>query len=132
MSYKKADVASRGQFSLSLRAQQKLLEAAQAKQIQSITVHSTCNRTEIYAHGAETKELVELLCTFSQGTPNVFSKIGYVLKDEDALSHLFRVGTGLDRKFSEILRLLRNSKKALFDPKKWDCSIPYLNASLTR
>ena len=118
MSYKKADVTSRGQFSLSLRAQQKLLEAAQTKQIQSITVHSTCNRTEIYAHGAETKELVELLCTFSQGTPNVFSKIGYVLKDEDALSHLFRVGTGLDSQILGDFEIIAQLKKSFIRSKK--------------
>ena len=118
MSYKKADVASRGQFSLSLRAQQKILEAAQTKQIQSITVHSTCNRTEIYAHGAETKELVELLCTFSQGTPNVFSKIGYVLKDEDALSHLFRVGTGLDSQILGDFEIIAQLKKSFIRSKK--------------
>ena len=118
MSYKKADVASRGQFSLSLRAQQKLLEAAQTKQIQSITVHSTCNRTEIYAHGAETKELVELLCAFSQGNPNVFSKIGYVLKDEDALSHLFRVGTGLDSQILGDFEIIAQLKKSFIRSKK--------------
>ena len=118
MSYKKADVASRGQFSLSLRAQQKILEAAQTKQIQSITVHSTCNRTEIYAHGAETKELVELLCAFSQGNPNVFSKIGYVLKDEDALSHLFSVGTGLDSQILGDFEIIAQLKKSFIRSKK--------------
>ena len=118
VSYKKADVASRGQFSLSLRAQQKLLEAAQTKQIQSITVHSTCNRTEIYAHGAETKELVELLCTFSQGNPDVFSKIGYVLKDEDALNHLFCVGTGLDSQILGDFEIIAQLKKSFIRSKK--------------
>ena len=118
VSYKKADVASRGQFSLSLRAQQKLLEAAQAKQIQSISVHSTCNRTEIYAHGAETKELVELLCSFSQGNPDVFSKIGYVLKDQDALNHLFRVGTGLDSQILGDFEIIAQLKKSFIRSKK--------------
>ena len=118
VSYKKADVASRGQFSLSLRAQQKLLEAAQTKQIQSITVHSTCNRTEIYAHGAETKELVELLCAFSQGNPDVFSKIGYVLKDQDALNHLFRVGTGLDSQILGDFEIIAQLKKSFIRSKK--------------
>ena len=118
VSYKKADVASRGQFSLSLRAQQKLLEAAQAKQIQFITVHSTCNRTEIYAHGAEIKELVELLCAFSQGNPDVFSKIGYVLKDEDALHHLFRVGTGLDSQILGDFEIIAQLKKSFIRSKK--------------
>ena len=118
VSYKKADVASRGQFSLSLRAQQNLLEAAQAKQIQSITVHSTCNRTELYAHGAETKELVELLCAFSQGNPDVFSKIGYVLKDQDALNHLFRVGTGLDSQILGDFEIIAQLKKSFIRSKK--------------
>lgn len=118
VSYKKADVASRGQFSLSLRAQQKLLEAAQVKQIQSITVHSTCNRTELYAHGAETKELVELLCAFSQGNPDVFSKIGYVLKDQDALNHLFRVGTGLDSQILGDFEIIAQLKKSFIRSKK--------------
>ena len=118
VSYKKADVASRGQFSLSLRAQQKLLEAAQAKQILSITVHSTCNRTEIYAHGAETKELVELLCVFSQGNRDVFSKIGYVLKGEDALNHLFRVGTGLDSQILGDFEIIAQLKKSFIRSKK--------------
>ncbi|MDG1823699.1 MAG: glutamyl-tRNA reductase [Flavobacteriaceae bacterium] len=118
VSYKKADVVSRGQFSLSLRAQQKLLEAAQDRQIQSITVHSTCNRTEIYAHGTETKELVELLCAFSQGNPKVFSKIGYVLKDEDALNHLFRVGTGLDSQILGDFEIIAQLKKSFIRSKK--------------
>ena len=118
VSYKKADVASRGQFSLSLRAQQKVLEAAQANQIQSITVHSTCNRTELYAHGAETKELVELLCAFSQGNPDVFSKIGYVLKDQDALNHLFRVGTGLDSQILGDFEIIAQLKKSFIRSKK--------------
>lgn len=118
VSYKKADVASRGQFSLSLRAQQKLLETAQVKQIQSITVHSTCNRTELYAHGAETKELVELLCAFSQGNPDVFSKIGYVLKDQDALNHLFRVGTGLDSQILGDFEIIAQLKKSFIRSKK--------------
>jgi glutamyl-tRNA reductase len=118
VSYKKADVASRGQFSLSLRAQQKLLEAAKTKQIQSITVHSTCNRTELYAHGAETKELVELLCAFSQGNPKMFSKIGYVLKNEDALNHLFRVGTGLDSQILGDFEIIAQLKKSFIRSKK--------------
>jgi glutamyl-tRNA reductase len=118
VSYKKADVASRGQFSLSLRAQHQLLEAAKAKQIQCITVHSTCNRTELYAHGVKTKELVELLCAFSQGNPDVFSKIGYELQDKDALNHLFRVGTGLDSQILGDFEIIAQLKKSFIRSKK--------------
>lgn len=118
VSYKKADVASRGQFSLSLRAQHQLLEAAKAKQIQCITVHSTCNRTELYAHDVKTKELVELLCAFSQGNPDVFSKIGYELQDKDALNHLFRVGTGLDSQILGDFEIIAQLKKSFIRSKK--------------
>ena len=118
VSYKKADVASRGQFSLSLRSQHQLLEAAKAKQIQCITVYSTCNRTELYAHGVKTKELVELLCAFSQGNPDVFSKIGYELQDKDALNHLFRVGTGLDSQILGDFEIIAQLKKSFIRSKK--------------
>jgi len=119
VSYKKADVSSRGQFSLSIRAQQKLLKSARDKQIQSITVHSTCNRTELYANGADTEKLLGLLCAFSHGSPSLFSKIGYVLKDEDALNHLFRVGTGLDSQILGDFEIIAQLKKSFLRSKKF-------------
>ena len=124
VSYKKANASSRGQFSLSLRSQQKLLEAAKEKNIQSITVHSTCNRTEIYAIQTNTDSLVDLLCTYSQGNHALFSKIGYRLNNQEALEHLFRVGTGLDSQilgdFEIIAQLkksfIRSKNKGVLDP----------------
>ena len=112
VSYKKADVASRGQFSLSLRSQQKLLEVAKRKKIKSITVHSTCNRTEIYALQTDASVLVDLLCAHSQGDQALFSKIGYVLTKKVALQHLFRVGTGLDSQILGDFEIIAQLKKS--------------------
>ncbi|GIR82000.1 MAG: hypothetical protein CM15mP83_7260 [Flavobacteriaceae bacterium] len=75
------------------------------EKIKSITVHSTCNRTEIYALQTDASVLVDLLCAHSQGDQALFSKIGYVLTKKVALEHLFRVGTGLD---SQILGILKS------------------------
>ena len=118
VSYKKADVASRGQFSLSLRMQHKLLEAAKQKNIQSITVHSTCNRTEIYALQSDASVLVDLLCAHSQGDQALFSNIGYVLTNEVALEHLFRVGTGLDSQILGDFEIIAQLKKSFVRSKK--------------
>jgi len=118
VSYKKADVASRGKFSLSLKAQQQLLEKAKEQHIRSITVHSTCNRTEIYAHGADVNMLIDLLCSFSHGNRNAFDQIGYVLLNENALLQLFRVGTGLDSQILGDFEIIAQLKKSFIRSKE--------------
>ncbi|MBT7458741.1 MAG: NAD(P)-binding domain-containing protein, partial [Flavobacteriaceae bacterium] len=118
VSYKKADVASRGKFSLSLKAQQQLLEKAKEQHIRSITVHSTCNRTEIYAHGADVNMLIDLLCSFSHGNRNAFDQIGYVLQNENALLQLFRVGTGLDSQILGDFEIIAQLKKSFIRSKE--------------
>ena len=47
LSYKKADAAIRGKFSLDTQAKATLLIQAEAEGIDSLIVTSTCNRTEI-------------------------------------------------------------------------------------
>ena len=48
----------------------------------------------------------------------MFSKIGYVLKDEDALNHLFRVGTGLDSQILGDFEIIAQLKKSFIRSKK--------------
>ena len=45
LSYKKADAAMRGKFSLDDKAKLNLLHQAKAEGLESLTVTSTCNRT---------------------------------------------------------------------------------------
>ncbi|CEN34763.1 Glutamyl-tRNA reductase [Capnocytophaga canimorsus] len=96
LSYKKADAATRGLFSLSAQNKQLLLEKAKFEGFDELLVISTCNRTELYGYAEHPFQLIQLLCEFSCGTVDAFQKIGYVRKNREAVQHLFEVGTGLD------------------------------------
>ena len=66
LSYKKADAAIRGKFSLDNQAKSTLLMQAEAEGIEALIVTSTCNRTEIYGFANHPYELIKLLCENSQ------------------------------------------------------------------
>ena len=96
LSYKKADAEMRGRFSLDANAKLNLLEQAKSDGVESLIVTSTCNRTEIYGFAQHPFQLIKLLCENSLGTVEDFQKVAYVYKNQEAISHIFRVGTGLD------------------------------------
>ena len=96
LSYKKADATVRGKFSLDANAKSTLLMQAEAEGIESLIVSSTCNRTEIYGFANHPYELIKLLCENSQGTVEEFQEVAYIYKNQEAVNHMFRVGTGLD------------------------------------
>lgn len=96
LSYKKADAEIRGEFSLDALAKTRLLEQAKREGIESLIVTSTCNRTEIYGYAEHPFQLIKLICENSQGSVEAFQKVGFVYKNQEAINHLFRVGTGLD------------------------------------
>lgn len=96
LSYKKADAEVRGQFSLDAAAKTRLLEQAKNEGIESLIITSTCNRTEIYGFAEHPFQLIKLICDNSNGSVDAFQKVGFVYKNQEAINHLFRVGTGLD------------------------------------
>ncbi len=96
LSYKKADAAVRGRFSLDDDAKHALLSQAKANGIESLIVTSTCNRTEIYGFAQHPFQLIELLCHNTNGTVEEFRDVAYIYKNKDAIAHMFRVGSGLD------------------------------------
>ncbi|MEL6812331.1 MAG: glutamyl-tRNA reductase [Bacteroidota bacterium] len=96
LNYKKADAEIRGHFSISENAQKNILEQAKSNGIPSLTVISTCNRTELYGFAQHPFQLIKLLCEHTQGTVEEFEKVAYVHKNALAVSHLFKVATGLD------------------------------------
>ncbi|EJL61095.1 glutamyl-tRNA reductase [Flavobacterium sp. CF136] len=96
LSYKKADATIRGKFSLDTKAQSDLLVQAKAEGIESLIVTSTCNRTEIYGFANHPYELIKLLCDNSNGSVEEFREVAYIYKNQEAVNHMFRVGTGLD------------------------------------
>ncbi len=129
VSYKKADAEMRGKFSVSKENQAALLTAAKERGIKSIFIISTCNRTEIFGFANRPCLLIELLCDFSEGTVKEFNAICSINKDQDAISHLFRIGTGLESQILgdyEIVGQLRQSFKLAKQLKTTDAYIERL------
>jgi len=57
---------------------------------------STCNRTEIYLADAEQDAAPVVWSELSSRLGDDASRYGYVRRDKDAVTHLFRVASGLD------------------------------------
>ncbi|WP_274475026.1 glutamyl-tRNA reductase [Mangrovimonas aestuarii] len=96
LSYKKADADVRGHFSLNDNAKENLLDQAKSNGIGSLIVISTCNRTEIYGFAQHPFQLIQLLCENTKGTVEEFQRVAYIYKNKEAVSHMFKVGSGLD------------------------------------
>jgi glutamyl-tRNA reductase len=126
LSYKKADAEIRGKFSLDTNAKNNVLEQAKASGIESLIVTSTCNRTEMYGFAEHPFQLIKLLCDNSQGTIEDFQKVAYVYKNYEAITHLFRVGTGLDSQILGDFEIISQLKTAFVESKSKNLVNSYL------
>ena len=117
ISYKKADAVMRGKFSLDAKAKATLLMQAEAEGIEALIVTSTCNRTEIYGFANHPYELIKLLCENSQGSVAEFQEIAYIYKNQEAVNHMFRVGTGLDSQILGDFEIISQIKIAFNESK---------------
>jgi glutamyl-tRNA reductase len=96
INYKKTDAALRGQFAVSPEKYGKLLNDAKHFGVQELFVLSTCNRTEIYGVAEDISRLTALLCSYTEGSPELFDSLSYKKSGINAVEHLFFVGAGLD------------------------------------
>ena len=117
VSYIKTDADIRGRFSIDGARGEALSHQAKALGVDSLLVISTCNRTELYGFANSATQLIDLLCAHTKGAPELFEKEGYVFENEQAVTHLFKVGTGLDSQIlgdfeivSQIKQAFRRSK----------------------
>ncbi|HLV40304.1 MAG TPA: glutamyl-tRNA reductase [Xanthomarina sp.] len=114
LSYKKADAEIRGHFSLDEQAKTNLLKQAKETGLESLIVTSTCNRTELYGFAEHPYQLIKLLCENTKGTIEEFQDVAYIYKGKEAVSHMFKVGSGLDSQILgdfEIISQLRKSAR---------------------
>lgn len=118
LSYKKADAEIRGNFSIDDNAAQHILAEALQHGISSLMVISTCNRTELYGFASNPTDLIQLLCNHTNGSIDQFEEVAYTHKNEDAISHLFKVGTGLDSQILGDFEIISQLRKALSISKK--------------
>jgi glutamyl-tRNA reductase len=126
LSYKKADADIRGKFSVDTQAKSKLLLQAKEEGIESLIVTSTCNRTEIYGFAQHPFQLIKLLCENSKGTVEEFQRVAYVYKNQEAVSHMFRVGTGLDSQILGDFEIISQLKTAFVESKSLSLANSFL------
>ncbi len=126
LSYKKADAEMRGKFSLDEQAKISLLNQAKAEGIDNLIVTSTCNRTEIYGFAQHPFQLIKLLCENSQGTVEDFQKVAFVYKNTEAITHMFRVGTGLDSQILGDFEIISQLKNAFVQSKELNLANAFL------
>ena len=118
ISYQTANLNTRGKFSLSNEQCLSLLKEAKEKSIKEILINTTCNRTEIYAYAENPYQIIKLLCAHSGGELSVFEQLGFILKNEEAIHHIFKVGTGLDSQILGDFEIIGQLKQGFYRSKK--------------
>ncbi|WP_405208777.1 glutamyl-tRNA reductase [Aquimarina sp. LLG6339-5] len=126
LSYKKADAEIRGHFSINEEAKTLILKQAKEEGVEGLLVMSTCNRTELYGFAQHPFQLIKLLCEHTHGTVEEFEKVAYVHKNSKAVSHLFRVGTGLDSQILGDFEIIGQIKTGFRASKKIQMINPFL------
>jgi glutamyl-tRNA reductase len=128
LNYKKADVVTRSNFSLSKEKQEQLLKEAKTVNINSVVILSTCNRIEIIGFANHPFQLISLLCKFSNGTVDEFAKVSYIYKNSDAVEHIIKIATGIDSQILGDYEIVGQLKESFQLAKK----IGTINAYLER
>ncbi|QPW26589.1 glutamyl-tRNA reductase [Edwardsiella ictaluri] len=90
--------------------------------VQAGVVLSTCNRTELYLSVEQRADLrqqiVDWLCSYHQLTPEEVSDSLYWHQDNEAVSHLMRVASGLDSLVLGEPQILGQVKKAFSESQR--------------
>ncbi|WP_158975184.1 glutamyl-tRNA reductase [Cellulophaga sp. L1A9] len=126
LNYKKADAEIRGKFSLNESSIDSLLVEAKSQGIDGLLVTSTCNRTELYGFAQHPFQLIKLLCDNTLGTVEEFQEVAYVYKNNDAISHLFKVGTGLDSQILGDFEIISQLRQSFNRSKKREIANPFI------
>ena len=125
ISYKKADAELRGKFSLSPTKKANLLTQSKSYGLESLIAISTCNRTEIYGFVNNPSDLFKLLCDNTSGTTQELEQVAYILKDAEAMEHMFRVGAGLDSQILGDFEIISQLKSSAMISKQYNLLSPF-------
>ena len=126
LSFQKAEESIRGRFNLTEEGYVALLEEAQAKGYNSLMGISTCNRTELFGYASNPMELMNLLCRHTEGELSEFQEYAYIYKNHEAITHLFRVGTGLESQILGDFEIISQLKQGFTRAKKAGTTSPFL------
>ncbi len=81
--------------------------------VKEAAILSTCNRTEVYIHGPEPEPVVQWLEDFHRVPKDSLSPYIYTLPRERAVTHAFRVASGLDSMVLGEPQILGQMKQAV-------------------
>jgi len=121
INYKKTDATIRGQFAVQGELCANILKHAVATGLNELFVLSTCNRTEIYGFSDNASQLIDLLCSQTTGTKEVFEELAYVKNGHEAIQHLFYVSAGLDSQILGDYEIVGQIKSAVKFAKEHGC-----------
>lgn len=96
INYRKSDAAIRGLFSINEDQYRNILSKATDYNVKELIILSTCNRTEIFGFTDDASNLINLLCSETKGSSEIFKGICYIKNNKDAIQHFYEVGAGLD------------------------------------
>jgi len=113
ISYKNTDAPTRGQFSVSFKQYESILQLAPAHGVKEMFVLSTCNRTEIYGFAKNPSSLMDLLYNQASGDYDLLLQTAYIKNGTDAISHLYNVGCGLDSQILGDYEIVSQLKQAV-------------------
>ncbi|HUW51582.1 MAG TPA: glutamyl-tRNA reductase [Sulfuricella sp.] len=81
--------------------------------VKEAAILSTCNRTEIYCNTSDPQQTVEWLADYHQIKSQVIEPHLYILPQNEAVKHAFRVASGLDSMVLGETQILGQMKQAV-------------------
>ena len=126
LSFQKAEESIRGRFNLAKEQYEALLVQGKEEGLSSLMGISTCNRTELYGYATNPVELIKLLCAHTEGSFEEFQEYAYIYKNQEAITHLFRVGTGLESQILGDFEIISQIKQSFSKAKKAGTTSPFL------
>jgi glutamyl-tRNA reductase len=113
INYKKTDTGIRGSFAIGAEQYSNMLGLAAEYGVRDFFVLSTCNRSEIYGIAEQPAHLVDLFCSQTQGSSELFHELAYQKNGLQAVQHLFDVGAGLDSQILGDYEIVGQLRKAM-------------------
>ena len=126
LSFQKAEESIRGRFNLATEQYEALLDQGKEQGLSSLMGISACNRTELYGYATNPVQLIKLLCAHTEGSFEEFQDYAYIYKNQEAITHLFRVGTGLESQILGDFEIISQIKQSFGKAKKAGTTSPFL------
>jgi glutamyl-tRNA reductase len=121
INYKKTDASIRGQFAIQNDQYADILKNAVNLGLNELFILSTCNRTEIYGFADDVSQLVDLFCSHTTGSKEIFTELAYIKNGTEAIEHLFYVSAGIDSQILGDYEIVGQIKAAVNFAKNHGC-----------